>query len=108
VNDVWTVPGEEHLLAQWQKEDRLNADHHDPMKYYHFLQIEDFLQAILEDREPMVSGEEARKAVELFTAVYRAQRDRKPVSFPLQPETGGDLDGRLSLPLFSQNDGRKP
>jgi predicted dehydrogenase len=49
----------------------------------HRLQIEDFLQAILQDREPMVTGEEGRRAVELFEAIYRSQRDHAVVSFPL-------------------------
>ena len=45
--------------------------------------------------EPLVSGEEGRKTVEIFTAIYRSQRDGRPVKFPLQPETGrSDFDGR--------------
>jgi UDP-N-acetyl-2-amino-2-deoxyglucuronate dehydrogenase len=44
----------------------------------------------------LVTGEEGRKTVELFTAIYRSQRDRSPVKFPLQPETyKEDYDGRL-------------
>jgi hypothetical protein len=34
--------------------------------------------------------------VELFTAIYRSQRDGGPVAFPLQAESErSDLDGRL-------------
>jgi len=58
----------------------------DIMTEYHRRQIEDFLLAIQEDRAPMVTGEEGRKSVELFTAVYRSQRDHAPVSFPVAPE----------------------
>jgi len=44
-----------------------------------------------------VTGEEGRKTVELFTGIYRSQRDGKPVRFPLVPEKDRtDLDGRLS------------
>jgi hypothetical protein len=43
----------------------------------------------------MVPGEEGRRTVEIFTAIYRSQRDGRPVRFPLLPETGrGDADGR--------------
>ena len=35
---------------------------------------------------PMVSGEERRKTVELFTATYRSQRDGRPVRFPMAAE----------------------
>ena len=94
-NDVWTVPGEEEMLARWQKEDADFFAGIDATKHYHRLQIRDFLRAILEGREPLVPGEEGRKTVEIFTAIYRSQRDGRPVRFPLQPEKGRtDFDGR--------------
>ena len=80
-NDIWTVPGEESNLAVWNAEDRSRP--WDVMTHYHELQLSDFLQAVLEDREPAVTGEAGRQAVELFTAVYRSQREHAPVSFPL-------------------------
>jgi len=95
VNDVWTVPGEEGMLARWQQEDADFFRGIDATKHYHRLQIRDFLQALLEGREPLVPVEEGRKTVEIFTAIYRSQRDGQPVRFPLQPETGRtDFDGR--------------
>jgi len=95
VNDVWKVPGEEELLPRWQAEDASFFRTIDATRHYHRLQIQDFLQAILHGREPLVSGEEGRKTVEIFTAIYRSQRDRRPVRFPLTPETGrSDEDGR--------------
>ncbi len=101
VNDLWTVPGEEALLPVWQAEDRALAAQVDVMTYYHKQQIEDFLQASLDGREPFVNGEEGRKVVEMFSAIYRSQRDGRPVKFPPAPETGrDDYDGRLSyVPL---------
>ena len=67
----------------------------DATKHYHRLQIQEFLQAILAGRAPMIPGEEGRKTVEIFTAIYRSQRDGRPVRFPLAPETRrGDFDGR--------------
>ena len=65
INDTWSVPGEEELLVVWQEEDRANVHEFNPMTYYHKLQIEDFLDAVIEDREPMVNGEEGRKVVEM-------------------------------------------
>ena len=97
VNDIWTIPGEEHLLTRWQTEDRERCKRIDVMSHYHRLQIQDFLQAILEDRDPAVTGREGRKHVEMFTAVYRSQRDRQPAQFPLDAITGSEqFDGRLS------------
>lgn len=82
-NDVWTIPGEEHLLESWQAEDRALAERIDVMSHYHHLQIADFLDSIMEDRAPLVPGEEGRKSVELFTAIYRAGRQHQPIRFPL-------------------------
>jgi UDP-N-acetyl-2-amino-2-deoxyglucuronate dehydrogenase len=82
-NDVWTIPGEEHLLSKWKEEDAQLFKSVKPTEYFHQLQIQDFLHAIIERRQPAVTGEDGRRTVELFTAIYRATRERKPVQFPL-------------------------
>jgi len=105
INDMWTVPGEEGLLERWQEEDRLNASQIDIMTYYHQLQIDDFIRAVRENREPAVTGEAARQAVELFTGIYRSQRDHQPIRFPLQEEHDkDDFDGRLTYLPFSRRE----
>jgi predicted dehydrogenase len=66
------------------------------MTHYHKLQIQDFLQAIIQDREPAITGREGRKHVEIFSAIFRSQRDRRPVTFPLDADAGSErFDGRL-------------
>jgi UDP-N-acetyl-2-amino-2-deoxyglucuronate dehydrogenase len=52
------------------------------------LQNQDFLQAIIEDRESLVTGCQGRMTVEIFTVIYRSQRDRKPISFPAKADDG--------------------
>jgi UDP-N-acetyl-2-amino-2-deoxyglucuronate dehydrogenase len=95
VNDVWTVPGEEGNLARWQKEDADFFARIDATRHYHRLQIREFLESVLAGRPPSITGEEGRKTVEIFTAIYRSQRDQRPVRFPLAPETArNDFDGR--------------
>jgi predicted dehydrogenase len=86
LNDLWTVPGEEHLLAEFQAEDRARFAQLDATTHYHALQIQDFLRAVLEGRPPAVTGEEGRVVVELFAAIYRSNRERRPVKFPLPAE----------------------
>jgi predicted dehydrogenase len=83
LNDLWTIPGEEGLLAEFEREDRERFAGINPVEEYHALQIRDFLQAILEDRAHMVTGEDGRNVVELFTAIYRSNQERRPVQFPL-------------------------
>ncbi len=96
LNDYWTVPGEEQMLAQWRQEDTDEFNSVNPVEYYHQMQIEDFLSSVIEDSKPLITGEDGRRTVEIFTAIYRCQRDKKPVKFPLQPETQSkDYDGRI-------------
>ncbi len=95
LNDLWSVPGEEELLERWKNEDSTLFRNIDPMVYYMERQIEDFLHALDVDCKPLVTGEDGRKTVELFTAIYRSTRDNRPVKFPLEPELKKDMDGRL-------------
>jgi predicted dehydrogenase len=85
-NDIWTIPGEEQLLTKWKEEDARLFASVNPMEHFHRLQIQDFLRAILNGVTPSVTGEDGRRTVELFTAIYRATRDRKAMRFPLAPE----------------------
>lgn len=45
----------------------------------HQAQIEDMVQAIREDRPPVVDGHEARKAIEIVTAIYRSAETGLPI-----------------------------
>lgn len=47
--------------------------------YGHYRFVEDMAQAVLEDRNPLVSGEEARKAVDIILAIYESSRTGKEV-----------------------------
>ncbi len=85
VNDLWTVPGEEDMLPQWQAEDTATFQSVLATTHYHALQIQDFLSVILEDREPLVNGVEGRKTVKIFKAIYRSQQERRLVRFPPTP-----------------------
>jgi UDP-N-acetyl-2-amino-2-deoxyglucuronate dehydrogenase len=71
------------LLTQFQAEDRAHFAGIDATTHYHRLQISDFLQAVSEGRPPLVTGAEARTVVALITAIYRSQREHRPISLPL-------------------------
>lgn len=47
--------------------------------YSHRRQIQDLIEAIREDREPLVNGEEGRRALEIVLAVYESSRTGKTV-----------------------------
>jgi UDP-N-acetyl-2-amino-2-deoxyglucuronate dehydrogenase len=95
VLDMWTVPGEEHMLETWIREDSdyFNS-HEDFMSFYHREQILDFIGAVAEGKEPLITDRDGRVTVEIFTAIYRSTRDGKPVRWPVLPEKPYDFDGR--------------
>ncbi len=100
VLNEWTVEGEEDKLDQYVKEDSDAFNSVDNSYYYFTQQINDFIEAVKDNRNPMITLEDGRKTVELITAIYRSNRDKKPVKFPLAPERGDDYDGRLIKKKF--------
>ncbi|MCC7155170.1 MAG: Gfo/Idh/MocA family oxidoreductase [Bryobacterales bacterium] len=78
-NDVWTIPGEEHRLAEFQAQDRASFATVDATVHYHALQLKEFLGAVSEGREPLVNGLEGRKVVALIDAIYRSGTERRPI-----------------------------
>ncbi len=86
LNDLWTIPGEEGLLATFQAEDRARFREVNATSHYHALQIQDFLQAVRDNRQPLVTGDDGRIVVAMFTAIYRSRAERRPIKFPLEAE----------------------
>jgi predicted dehydrogenase len=82
VNDIWTIPGEESFLAKWEKEDVAFFKTIDPIGHYMRLQNRDFILSVIENRPPLVTGEEGRKTVEIFSAIYKSSRENKSVRWP--------------------------
>ncbi|MSU62098.1 MAG: Gfo/Idh/MocA family oxidoreductase [Pedosphaera sp.] len=84
LNDLWTIPGEEQLLPEYQAADRARFQAIDPIAHYHALQIQDFLRAIREDRPPLVTGEDGRAVVEIFSAIYESNKTKMNVPLTLR------------------------
>ncbi|RLF14151.1 MAG: gfo/Idh/MocA family oxidoreductase [Thermoprotei archaeon] len=79
---VWKVEGEE--IAKEEKEEGVK----ETLKVapdLHALQIKDFVESIIENREPLVNGEEGRKSLEIIIAIYMSERLRQPIKFPVKP-----------------------
>lgn len=85
-NDMWTVAGEEDNKERWRKEDAEVFFKEDPTEHYHRVQLEDFVNAAVEKRKPLVTGADGKKSAELLEAIYRSSRLDKPVKFPLRAE----------------------
>jgi predicted dehydrogenase len=82
LNDLWTIPAEEDHLARFQAEDRSHFAGLDVVNHYHALQIQDFLQAIQGDRPPFVTGDDGRRVVALFQAIYQSNREGRSIKLP--------------------------
>lgn len=50
---------------------------------YHTLLYKDMINAVLQDKQPLVNAREAKKSVELILAVYKSSRIKKPVNLPI-------------------------
>jgi predicted dehydrogenase len=50
---------------------------------FHRRQINDMVEAIRHNREPLVNGEEGRKSVEIILAIYESSRTGREVKLPL-------------------------
>jgi predicted dehydrogenase len=83
INDLWTNPGEEANLVRWQQTDRAEFQSTNATQHYFDLQDSDFLQAILEDRDPLITGDDGRVTVEIFTAIYQSTQTGLPIKFSL-------------------------
>jgi predicted dehydrogenase len=63
----------------------LNPHEKDPPTVYgfgHGALFQDFVEAIENNREPLVSGEKGKKALEIILAIYKSQKTGKPVDLP--------------------------
>jgi len=72
------------------EEKTLDPNEKDPPTVYgfgHSALFKDFVSAIEEDREPLISGESGKKSLEIILAIYKSQKTGKPVSLPLNFST---------------------
>jgi predicted dehydrogenase len=68
----------------------LNPNEKDPPSVYgfgHTALFSDFIDAIEKNREPLVSGEKGKKALEIILAIYKSQKTGLPVDLPLDFST---------------------
>jgi UDP-N-acetyl-2-amino-2-deoxyglucuronate dehydrogenase len=74
----WNIKGEEGLGNKTYTHNKSGSS--DPMAVdyrLHMAQIKDMVEAIQEDREPIVNGEAGRKSLELILAIYQSSRENR-------------------------------
>ena len=85
---LWKVKGEderdeEDMLDRYGRGNRVACAYEPGTKYGHATQVEDIVDAVIEDRDPQIMPEEAIKAVKLIEAVYTSARTGKTVKIEL-------------------------
>jgi len=59
---------------------------------FHSDQLRDFALAIIENREPLVTGLQAFRALEVIKGVYLSEARRRPISLPMSAEDRAEAD----------------
>ena len=74
---------DQEYYEEEQKEEISETGASDPMAISykaHKAQIEDMIEAIIEDREPVVNGTEGKTALELILAIYKSAETNQPIN----------------------------
>jgi predicted dehydrogenase len=80
-NDLWTIPGEEHLLDTWKNEDSELFSRIDPTWHFFLLQIDDFAESIALGRSPLVTGSDGRETVKIMEGIYRSSESGSRIEY---------------------------
>lgn len=95
----------DNIIEEWCFEDKL--DDPDCVKstysenppnvygYGHTPLYEDVIDAIQSGRQPYVTGEDGKRAVEMVLAIYKSAAEHRPVKFPLENCATTDFVGRF-------------
>lgn len=71
-----------------EEEERiLKDDREDPDSVYgfgHIWLIEDFIEALKENREPLINGEAGKKAMSIILAAYKSSKTNEVIKFPVE------------------------
>ncbi|OQX58107.1 MAG: oxidoreductase [Thermotoga sp. 4484_232] len=91
--EVWKFPGEDgHPFMNLPDPETVYGHGHVPL-------YRDFYEAISKDKEPYISGEEGKKAVEIVLAIYKSALENSPVKFPLKDfstmDVKKEMEGKL-------------
>lgn len=83
VNELWTVPGAKHLGTPFSLDAPARPDItsiNGGLVDFHTQQVQDFAEAIRTDRDPAVTGRDARTSLAVVTAIYESSRTGQQVS----------------------------
>jgi predicted dehydrogenase len=85
VNKLETWRFADAALAGDTEDRMLNPDDKDPPTVYgygHTALFKDFVEALDQNREPLISGEKGKKALDIILAIYQSQKTGRAVDLP--------------------------
>lgn len=97
--EEWIVAGEEEQAEQIKE--RFSETPPNVYGYGHKPLYADMVEAVETNREPYVSAEDGRKALELVLAIYRSSQTGKRVPMPMADCSAKEFDG-----MFEKSGGR--
>ena len=77
------IGSDNRITRKWEENPKTVYEEEESPPYGHDGIIKDFLRAIVEDRDPAIPGEEARKSLEIVIAIYRAHQTGRRIYLPL-------------------------
>ncbi|MCL2411711.1 MAG: Gfo/Idh/MocA family oxidoreductase, partial [Treponema sp.] len=81
--DTWRIA--DSISPEDSEEEILKLNQKDPPTVYGFGHtpfFKDFVEAVQQNHEPVVSGERGKKAMEIILAIYKSQKTGEPVDLP--------------------------
>jgi UDP-N-acetyl-2-amino-2-deoxyglucuronate dehydrogenase len=95
-----------NIIEEWKFADILDdpeevkeKHHENPPNVYgfgHAPLFTDVIDAIKHNREPLVTAEDGKRALELVLAIYQSAKEGRPIKLPLQSGSTMDFVGRFS------------
>lgn len=76
----WNVKGESRNMNTEDKKGKSGSS--DPMaiaNYLHKAQISNMIEAVINNTEPLINGEEGRKSIELIQAIYKSSKQQREI-----------------------------
>lgn len=75
----WNIKGEEPGEISSRETDSGSSDPMSISYEYHKLQLSDFVESILQDKEPIITGEEGRPALEVIKTIYQSSKSSREI-----------------------------
>lgn len=85
-NDIWAIDGRAEYLSHHSSrvhQNRSLSQVHADLVPFHTEMIQEFVHAVRDNRDPMVTGAEARKSLAIILGIYESSRTGRSVQLPV-------------------------